>query len=125
MSAFRAETLQPLPASRTTRRTLCSLFVMSLLNVVRRSSLVTAVYCRYSSTAASAAKPKVEAGASKKAAGQPPVLAMADDQYPDWLWTILQPKEYPDDGPGGKLERVQRKKERQQALKDRNFMSTQ
>jgi large subunit ribosomal protein L54 len=50
---------------------------------------------------------------------------MADDQYPDWLWTVLQPKEYPDDGPGGKLERVQRKRDRQQALKDRNFMSTQ
>jgi large subunit ribosomal protein L54 len=57
--------------------------------------------------------------------GQAPVLSLADDQYPDWLWTVLTPKEYPDDGPGGKAERVRRKKERQQAIKDRNFMSTQ
>ncbi|KAH6893792.1 hypothetical protein BKA70DRAFT_1233126 [Coprinopsis sp. MPI-PUGE-AT-0042] len=52
-------------------------------------------------------EPKVEAGASKEAAetllkglkGQAPVLASADDQYPEWLWTILQLKEYQDDGP--------------------------
>ncbi|OBZ65759.1 hypothetical protein A0H81_14294 [Grifola frondosa] len=24
--------------------------------------------------------------------GQQPVLALADDQYPPWLWTLLQPK---------------------------------
>ena len=57
--------------------------------------------------------------------GQAPILAKADEEYPPWLWTILRPKEYPDDGPGGKAERVARKKERQQAIKDRNFMSTQ
>ena len=57
--------------------------------------------------------------------GQPPVVALPDDQYPDWLWTILKPKEYPDDGPGSMKERRERKLERQQALKDRNFMSTQ
>lgn len=57
--------------------------------------------------------------------GQAPILAKADEDYPPWLWTILKPKEYPDDGPGGKAERVARKRERQQAIKDRNFMSTQ
>ncbi|GLB34539.1 putative mitochondrial ribosomal protein L37 [Lyophyllum shimeji] len=35
--------------------------------------------------------------------GQPPVLARADEEYPEWLWTILQPKVYPDDGPGQEL----------------------
>ncbi|KAG6831356.1 hypothetical protein H0H87_005367 [Tephrocybe sp. NHM501043] len=57
--------------------------------------------------------------------GQPPVLAAADDAYPEWLWTILKPKVYPDDGPGGKAERVKRRIENKQRIKDRNFMSTQ
>jgi len=57
--------------------------------------------------------------------GQSPVLALPDDQYPDWLWTILQPKEWPDDGPGGKAERVKRKIENKRRIKDRNFMQTQ
>ena len=57
--------------------------------------------------------------------GQPPVTAKADEEYPEWLWTILSPKVYPDDGPGGKAERVKRRQERKQAIKDRNFMSTQ
>ncbi|KAF9462758.1 hypothetical protein BDZ94DRAFT_707917 [Collybia nuda] len=57
--------------------------------------------------------------------GQAPVLALADDQYPEWLWTILTPKVWPEDGPGGKAERVRRKAENQRRIKDRNFMSTQ
>ncbi|KAG6840922.1 hypothetical protein C0991_003180 [Blastosporella zonata] len=57
--------------------------------------------------------------------GQPPVLAAADEEYPAWLWTILQPKVWPDDGPGGKAERVKRRIENKQGIKDRNFMSTQ
>jgi large subunit ribosomal protein L54 len=57
--------------------------------------------------------------------GQAPVLALADDQYPEWLWTILDPKVWPEDGPGGKAERVQRRQENQRQIKDRNFMSTQ
>ncbi|KAG5652130.1 hypothetical protein H0H81_006206 [Sphagnurus paluster] len=57
--------------------------------------------------------------------GQPPVLARADEEYPEWLWTILQPKVWPEDGPGGKAERVRRRQENKQRIKDRNFMSTQ
>jgi large subunit ribosomal protein L54 len=56
---------------------------------------------------------------------QSPVLARPDDQYPEWLWTILQPKVWPDDGPGGKAERVKRRLENKQRIKDRNFMQTQ
>ena len=57
--------------------------------------------------------------------GQAPVLAMADDQYPEWLWTILQPKVYEDEGPGSKAERQKRRAANKQRIKDRNFMSTQ
>ncbi|KAF8884770.1 mitochondrial ribosomal protein L37-domain-containing protein [Infundibulicybe gibba] len=57
--------------------------------------------------------------------GQAPVLALPDDSYPDWLWTILKPKVWPDDGPGGKAERVARRNENRRQIKDRNFMQTQ
>jgi large subunit ribosomal protein L54 len=57
--------------------------------------------------------------------GQPPVVALADEQYPEWLWTILQPKVLEDDGPGGKFERAKRRTANRQAIKDRNFMLTQ
>ncbi|KAF8876118.1 hypothetical protein CPB84DRAFT_1761781 [Gymnopilus junonius] len=57
--------------------------------------------------------------------GQQPVISLADDSYPEWLWTILKPKVYEDDGPGGKKERVERRKANRQAIKDRNFMQTQ
>ncbi|KAG6818562.1 hypothetical protein H0H93_003950 [Arthromyces matolae] len=57
--------------------------------------------------------------------GQQPVLALADEEYPAWLWTVLEPKVYPDDGPGGKGERVKRRIENKRRIKDRNFMSTQ
>jgi len=57
--------------------------------------------------------------------GQPPVVALADEAYPEWLWTVLKPKVYEDDGPGGKKERVERRKANRQAIKDRNFMQTQ
>ena len=57
--------------------------------------------------------------------GQPPVVALADEQYPEWLWTVLQPKVLEDDGPGGKFERAKRRAANRQAIKDRNFMSTQ
>ena len=57
--------------------------------------------------------------------GQPPVVALADEEYPKWLWTILQPKVLEDDGPGGKFERAKRRAANKQAIKDRNFMLTQ
>ncbi|THU93893.1 hypothetical protein K435DRAFT_829379 [Dendrothele bispora CBS 962.96] len=57
--------------------------------------------------------------------GQPPVLAKPDEEYPDWLWTVTKPKVIPDDGPGGKLERYNRRLENKQRIKERNFMQTQ
>ena len=56
---------------------------------------------------------------------QPPVLALPDEEYPPWLWDVLQPKVWPDDGPGGKAEKVKRRKENRQKIKDQNFMKTQ
>ncbi|KAF8516952.1 mitochondrial ribosomal protein L37-domain-containing protein, partial [Hysterangium stoloniferum] len=57
--------------------------------------------------------------------GQSPVLALPDDQYPTWLWDILETKVWPDDGPGGKAEKVRLRKENRQRIKDQNFMKTQ
>ncbi|KAI0723784.1 mitochondrial ribosomal protein L37-domain-containing protein [Cerioporus squamosus] len=57
--------------------------------------------------------------------GQQEVVAMADDQYPSWLWTLLKPKELPDDGPGGKAEKVRLRKANRQRIRDQNFMKTQ
>ncbi|KAI0823570.1 mitochondrial ribosomal protein L37-domain-containing protein [Trametes gibbosa] len=57
--------------------------------------------------------------------GQPEVLAQADDAYPPWLWTLLQPKEIPDDGPGGKGEKIRLRKANRQRIRDQNFMKTQ
>lgn len=56
---------------------------------------------------------------------QAPVLALPDDQYPEWLWTVSQPKVYDDEGPGSKSERAKRIRENKQKIKDKNFMSTQ
>lgn len=57
--------------------------------------------------------------------GQPPVTAHADDKYPEWLWTLLDEKVLPDDGPGGKAERYRMRKENRQRIREQNFMSTQ
>ncbi|RPD66594.1 hypothetical protein L226DRAFT_567004 [Lentinus tigrinus ALCF2SS1-7] len=57
--------------------------------------------------------------------GQQEVVAMADDQYPPWLWTLLKPRELPDDGPGGKAEKVRLRKANRQRIRDQNFMKTQ
>ncbi|KAG1761547.1 mitochondrial ribosomal protein L37-domain-containing protein [Suillus occidentalis] len=57
--------------------------------------------------------------------GQPPVIALPDDEYPSWLWDLLKPKVYADDGPGGKAEKKRLRKENQQRIKDQNFMKTQ
>ncbi|KAJ3860623.1 mitochondrial ribosomal protein L37-domain-containing protein [Lentinula novae-zelandiae] len=56
---------------------------------------------------------------------QPPVLALPDEEYPPWLWAILKPKELEDDGPGGRKERLERRRENKQRIRERNFMSTQ
>lgn len=57
--------------------------------------------------------------------GQQPVLAQADDAYPDWLWKLLEPKVLVDDGPGGKAEKVRLRKQNRQRIRDQNFMKTQ
>jgi len=35
---------------------------------------------------------------------QPEVLALPDEEYPSWLWTLLDKSELPNDGPGGKAD---------------------
>ncbi|TBU35516.1 mitochondrial/chloroplast ribosomal protein L54/L37 [Dichomitus squalens] len=57
--------------------------------------------------------------------GQPEVVAQADDAYPPWLWTILDKKELPDDGPGGLAEKKRLRKANRQRIRDQNFMKTQ
>ncbi|KAI0934712.1 hypothetical protein AcV5_006467 [Taiwanofungus camphoratus] len=56
---------------------------------------------------------------------QPPILALPDDAYPSWLWTLLDRKELPDDGPGGKAEKYKLRKQNRQRIRDQNFMKTQ
>ncbi|KAF8275088.1 mitochondrial ribosomal protein L37-domain-containing protein [Lactarius quietus] len=56
---------------------------------------------------------------------QPPVLALADEEYPPWLWKLLDKAELPDDGPGGKAEKRRLRKENRQRIRDQNFMKTQ
>ncbi|CCM00491.1 uncharacterized protein FIBRA_02525 [Fibroporia radiculosa] len=56
---------------------------------------------------------------------QSPVLAQADDAYPDWLWTLLEPKKLPEDGPGGKAEKYKLRRANRQRIRDQNFMKTQ
>ncbi|KII88287.1 hypothetical protein PLICRDRAFT_124630 [Plicaturopsis crispa FD-325 SS-3] len=57
--------------------------------------------------------------------GQNPVIALPDEEYPPWLWTILDPVVIPDDGPGGKAEKYRMRKENRQRIKDSNFLKTQ
>ncbi|EED79295.1 mitochondrial/chloroplast ribosomal protein L54/L37 [Postia placenta Mad-698-R] len=56
---------------------------------------------------------------------QQPVTAMADDAYPEWLWKLLEPKQLPDDGPGGKAEKYMLRKQNRRKIRDQNFMKTQ
>lgn len=59
--------------------------------------------------------------------GQDPVVALADEEYPSWLWTITVPKVYPEEEmqPGGKGHKKMLRKERRAEIKMRNFMKTQ
>ncbi|KAH7889340.1 mitochondrial ribosomal protein L37-domain-containing protein [Phlebopus sp. FC_14] len=52
---------------------------------------------------------------------QPPVLAMADEDYPSWLWDLTKPKTVEDNGPGGAGEKRRLRKEHRQHLKDKNL----
>ena len=57
--------------------------------------------------------------------GQTSVQALPDEEYPEWLWTILEPKVLEDDGPGGKAEKVRLRKINRQRIREQNFMKTQ
>jgi large subunit ribosomal protein L54 len=57
--------------------------------------------------------------------GQAEVLALPDSAYPPWLWNVLKPRVYEDEGPGSEGERVRRREERRQRIRDSNFMKTQ
>ena len=57
---------------------------------------------------------------------QPPVIAKADSEYPEWLWNVLTPKTFDDEGvPGGRAEKKRLRDEARSRIKERNFMSTQ
>jgi large subunit ribosomal protein L54 len=59
--------------------------------------------------------------------GQEQVVALADEEYPSWLWTILEPTKFSEEDmqPGGKGFKTQLKKERRDKIKLSNFMKTQ
>ncbi|KAG6332020.1 hypothetical protein ID866_7066 [Astraeus odoratus] len=52
--------------------------------------------------------------------GQQPVLAMADADYPAWLWSLAKQKSYGDDSAGGEAEKRRLRKENRQRLRDKN-----
>jgi large subunit ribosomal protein L54 len=56
---------------------------------------------------------------------QPPVLALPDEEYPPWLWKLLDKSDTLDDGPGGEAEKRRLRKENRQRIRDQNFMKTQ
>lgn len=59
--------------------------------------------------------------------GQDQVVALADEEYPPWLWTILEPRKFTEEEmqPGGKGVKAQLKRERKAKIKLSNFMKTQ
>jgi len=56
---------------------------------------------------------------------QPPVLALPDEEYPPWLWKLLQPKVNVDQGPGSLAEKRRMKQERTANIKYSNLLKTQ
>ena len=57
--------------------------------------------------------------------GQTPVVALPDEDYPPWLWKLLEPRKLADDGPGGKAEKVLLRKQNRQRIRDQNLLKTQ
>ncbi|EJD05773.1 uncharacterized protein FOMMEDRAFT_166116 [Fomitiporia mediterranea MF3/22] len=57
--------------------------------------------------------------------GQEPILAKKDEDYPAWLWSLLKPKEIPDDGPGGLGEKMRLRAANKKRIKEQNFLKTQ
>ncbi|KAI6043331.1 mitochondrial ribosomal protein L37-domain-containing protein [Pisolithus marmoratus] len=56
--------------------------------------------------------------------GQPPILAMPDEDYPTWLWDLTNPKkkrhEAEDAGPGSDAEKRRLRRDNRQLLRDKN-----
>jgi large subunit ribosomal protein L54 len=59
--------------------------------------------------------------------GQAQVVALADEEYPPWLWTILEPRKFTEEEmqPGGKGYKANLRKERRAKIRLSNFMKTQ
>ena len=57
--------------------------------------------------------------------GQSSVIALPDEDYPPWLWKLLEPRNLVDDGPGGKAEKIRLRKENRQRIRDQNLLKTQ
>lgn len=57
--------------------------------------------------------------------GQSPVVALPDEDYPPWLWKLLEPRNLVDDGPGGKAEKIRLRKDNRQRIRDQNLLKTQ
>lgn len=58
---------------------------------------------------------------------QPPVIARPDEEYPAWLWKVLDTRQFPpkEQGPGGAAERYRLRRENKERIKAQNFMKTQ
>lgn len=52
-------------------------------------------------------------------------MALPDEEYPSWLWTLLQPKVDVDEGPGSVAEKRKMRAERRANIKYANFLKTQ
>ncbi|EPQ57802.1 hypothetical protein GLOTRDRAFT_126292 [Gloeophyllum trabeum ATCC 11539] len=110
---------------------------MSLLRAFRPSCLrplcKTRSYATKAATKPAAAEPEPKSSCPPNTVlvgvnylkDQPPVLALPDEEYPDWLWKLLEKKELPYDGPGGKAEKVRLRKENRQRIREQNFLKTQ
>jgi len=56
---------------------------------------------------------------------KPVVLALPDEEYPPWLWKLLQPKVDVDAGTGSLAEKRRMKQERRANIKYSNLLKTQ
>ncbi|KAJ7136005.1 mitochondrial ribosomal protein L37-domain-containing protein [Mycena epipterygia] len=120
------------------RRSQSRMSLLTFSSILRRSSCVASRARAYASTPAKGPEGGKRKAIPKSACtvdtvitgvnylkGQPPVLALPDEEYPEWLWTVLDPRVWPDDGPGGRAERAKRRAENRRKIQDANFMSTQ
>ncbi|KAG8685126.1 hypothetical protein FRC08_013287 [Ceratobasidium sp. 394] len=52
--------------------------------------------------------------------GQPPVLALEDSEYPEWLWSLLDEKK-----PGDGTSKAEMRQKNREKIRSQNFMKTQ